>query len=102
MAYRRKSRGTRGLKCIRKKRVRVRGVRGRKTAMRCAKYGSKRRSGYGRKRRTTSRRRRSAGMAKRGSHCTRYKRVRLRRKVGGRRYVRRCAHYSSRRRRRAA
>jgi len=65
-------------------------------ALRCVKYGPKR--GYRRsKRRRSSTKRRARGMAKRGSHCTRYKRVRLRRKVAGRRYVRRCAHYAARR-----
>lgn len=95
MAYRRrrKSRGTRGLRCLRRKRVRVRGGR---MALRCAKYSS-RHSGGGRRRRRGGYRRshrKPAGMARRGSRCTLYRRVRVR----GQGYARRCAHYSRRRR----
>lgn len=68
MAYRRRS-GTKGRKCVRRKRVRV---RGQGYALRCAKYGPKR--GY---RKSTSRRRKrkATGMARRGSRCVRRKRV---------------------------
>jgi len=69
--------------CVRYKRVR--GVR------RCAKYasGARKKSGY--RRVGKSRRRKPAGMARRGSKCTRFKRVRVR--GGG--MQRRCASYSS-------
>jgi hypothetical protein len=70
---------------VRWKRVRIRGGG---TVRRCAKYGSKR-SSYRRK--SKSKKRKSRGMAKRGSHCVRFKRVyssRLRRRV------RRCARYA--------
>lgn len=88
MAYR-KSRGTRGQKCTRFKRVRVRGGGIQK---RCAKYAPKR-SGGARKarrsRRTGRGRRKPAGMAKRGSKCLSFRRVRVRR--GG--MQRRCIRY---------
>lgn len=94
MAYRRKG-GPRGRRCVRRKRVRV---RGQGMALRCVKYGPKRGAGRSTKRRSKRSRRRygrkPAGMAKRGSKCTRFKRVRVR----GRGYARRCAHYSRRRR----
>ena len=67
MAYRRrrKSRGTRGLKCIRKRRVRV---KGQGYALRCVKYGSGRRKKVGSKRRPSTRRRRKTGRySKRGA-----------------------------------
>jgi len=68
--------------------------------MRCAKYGKRRGTRKGQRRKTARRAyrksRKPRGMARRGSRCTSYKRVRLRRKVGGRRYVKRCARYSSR------
>jgi hypothetical protein len=86
-----RSRGTKGLKCVRKKRVRLRRkIGGRRYVMRCAKMSSRRSSYRGRRRRSS---RKPRGMARRGSHCTRMKRVRLRRKIGGRRYVKRCANY---------
>lgn len=94
MAYRRKG-GPRGRRCIRRKRVRV---RGQGMALRCVKYGAKS-AGRSTKRRSKKRRsskrrygRKPVGMAKRGSRCTRYKRVRVR----GHGYARRCAHYSRR------
>jgi hypothetical protein len=73
-------------RCVRYKRVRVRGGG---IQRRCAKY-----SGSSRRRKTTRRkrtygRRRAAGMAKRGSRCLRFKRVRVR----GQGYARRCAKY---------
>lgn len=72
MARRRKRRS--GGRCLRKKRVRIRGGG---TAMRCAKFaGSKRRSS--RPRRRGRGRRKPAGMARRGSRCTSFKRVRVR------------------------
>jgi hypothetical protein len=66
--------------------------------LRCAKYSSRRSAGRTSRRRRSRRgyRRKPAGMAKRGSRCTRFKRVRVR--GGG--YQRRCAHYSRTRRRR--
>ena len=92
MAYRRKkSRGTKGLTCRRFRKVRV---KGQGMARRCVKYSGRRtyrrKTTAARRRRRTTKRR-ATGMAKKGSHCKRFKRVRLRRKVGGRRYVRRCA-----------
>jgi len=82
MAYRRrrKNRGTKGMHCTRKKRVRLRGGG---TALRCAHYAGGRR-GYRR-----GRRRKPVGMARRGSHCVRMKRVRVR----GAGMQRRCAKY---------
>jgi NADPH-dependent glutamate synthase beta subunit-like oxidoreductase len=83
---------------VRKKRVRIRGGG---TALRCAKYGS-RRSTYRRKRKTTTRRRRRSarkpwGMARRGSKCVRMKRVRIRGRSGrGRKTAMRCAKYRAR------
>jgi len=78
-------------RCVRFKKVR--GVR------RCAKYsgrastsgGTRRRSSSSTRRRrsATSRRRKPAGMARRGSKCVRFKRVRVR--GGG--TQRRCAKY---------
>jgi hypothetical protein len=59
--------------------------------MRCAKYGPKR--GYRKATRRRTSKRKPRGMSRKGSTCVRYKRVRLRRKVGGRRFVRRCASY---------
>ena len=89
MAYRRrrKSSGTKGKHCVRRKRVRV---RGQGMALRCAKYsgGRSRTTGGYRKRRPAARKAR--GMAKRGSHCIRFKRVHVR---GIRGSVRRCAKY---------
>lgn len=93
MAYRRRSRGTRGLHCVRRKRVRMRGGR---MVLRCAKYSSRRSAARSRRGRRRGYRRKPAGMARRGSKCTRFKRVRVR--GGG--YQRRCAHYSRPRRRR--
>jgi hypothetical protein len=87
MAYRRRRRSsTRGRRCTRYKRVRV---KGQGYARRCAKF-----SGGGRsyRRRSTRRRRKPAGMARRGSRCVRFKRVRVR----GLGYARRCASYRSR------
>lgn len=87
MAYRRRG-GPKGRKCVRRRRVRV---RGQGYALRCAKYGAKRsgtkRSG-GRKRRRGGYRK-PAGMARKGSTCKRYRRVR----VKGHGYARRCASY---------
>ncbi len=75
MAYRRKSRGTKGLKCKRRKRVRV---KGQGMAWRCASYGGRRtyrrKTTAARRRRRTTKRR-ATGMAKKGSHCTKRKRV---------------------------
>ena len=87
MARRRRS-GTRGKRCLRKKRVRIRGGG---TAMRCAKFAG-RSSGKrrGRSRRSGSRRRKPAGMAKRGSKCRSFRRVRV--KGGG--MQRRCRKFS--------
>ena len=81
MAYRRrrKSRGTKGMHCTRKKRVRLRGGG---TALRCAHYAKGSRRGY-------RRGRKPRGMARRGSHCVRMKRVRVR----GAGMQRRCAKY---------
>lgn len=90
MAYRRRRSPTKGRRCTRYKRVRV---RGQGYARRCAKYSGSR-GGY-RKKRTTRRRRtvrRAAGMARRGSRCVRFKRVRVR--GGG--MQRRCAKYRAR------
>ena len=69
MAYRRRRSPTKGKRCTRWKRVRVRGAG---MQRRCAKFGGKR-SGYPKSRRSSSRSRRrtSPGMAKRGSHCVR-------------------------------
>ncbi len=86
MAYRRRRSPTKGRRCTRYKRVRV---RGQGYARRCAKYGAKR-GGYRKKRRST--RRRTVGMARRGSKCVRFKRVRVR--GGG--MQRRCAKYRAR------
>lgn len=86
MAYRRRG-GPRGRKCIRRKRVRV---RGQGTALRCSKYGAKRSGGSRRRRRGGYRRRKPAGMARRGSRCVSYRRVRVR--GGG--MQRRCRKYS--------
>ncbi len=88
MAKRRRS-GTRGKRCLRKKRVRIRGGG---TAMRCAKFAGrssapKRR---GRSRRRGRGRRKPAGMAKRGSKCRAFRRVRV--KGGG--MQRRCRKFS--------
>jgi hypothetical protein len=90
MAHRRRRSPTKGRRCTRYKRVRV---RGQGYARRCAKYGAKR-SSYRKKRRSTRRRttRRAAGMARRGSKCVRFKRVRVR--GGG--MQRRCAKYRAR------
>lgn len=88
MAYRRRSRGTRGQKCTRFKRVRVRGGG---IQRRCANYAPKR-SGGARRKRGRSRTRRPAGMAKRGSKCMRFSRVRVR--GGG--MQRRCRKYGRR------
>lgn len=77
MAYRRrkKSRGTRGLRCVRKKRVRV---RGQGMALRCVKYGSGRRKKVGSKRRS-SKKRRYAGTTRRSKRGAR----RYRPRAGG-------------------
>ena len=98
MAYRRRRSPTKGRHCTRYKRVRIKGGG---TARRCAKF-SGRRSSYRRKstrkgqRRRTARRayskRKPAGMARRGSRCVRFKRVRVR--GGG--MQRRCAKYRAR------
>ena len=90
MAYRRrrKSRGTRGKKCVRRRRVHV---RGQGMALRCVKYSSRR--GRSRRRKSSYRRhRKPRGMARRGSRCLGYKRV----KVRGQGYARRCRRYSRR------
>lgn len=93
MAYRRRRSPTKGKHCVRRKSVRVRGGG---TALRCAKFSEGRarsRSSYRRKS-TTRRRstRKPAGMAKRGSRCIRFKRVRVR--GGG--MQRRCAKFRAR------
>jgi hypothetical protein len=79
-------------RCKRYKRVRSK-LGG--TVRRCASYGGRSSNGRRRSRRRYGKRKPS-GMARRGSKCVRYKRVRLRRKVGGRRYVKRCAKYRAR------
>ncbi len=86
MAYRRRG-GPKGRKCVRRRRVRV---RGQGYALRCAKYGAKR-SGGGKRRgkRRHGGYRKPAGMARRGSKCRSYKRVRVR----GHGYARRCRKY---------
>lgn len=93
MAYRKRG-GPRGRRCIRRKRVHV---RGQGMALRCVKYGAKRGASRSTKRRRPSKRRRygrkPAGMAKRGSKCVRFRRVRVR----GRGYARRCVKYRGRR-----
>jgi len=66
-------------------------------ARRCAKYGPKRAAAPRKRRRATTRRRtyrrrKPAGMARRGSKCVRFKRVRVR--GGG--TQRRCAKYRAR------
>jgi hypothetical protein len=81
MAYRRS--GTKGRKCVRRRRVR--GV------LRCAKFGP-RRSGGSRKSRRGYRGRKPAGMARSGSKCVSFRRVRVR--GGG--MQRRCRKYRSR------
>jgi NADPH-dependent glutamate synthase beta subunit-like oxidoreductase len=86
MARRRRS-GTRGKRCLRKKRVRIRGGG---TAMRCAKFAGRSSAGKRSRRRGRRRGRKPAGMAKRGSRCTRFKRVRVRR--GG--MQRRCVKFT--------
>lgn len=89
MAYRRRRSPTRGRHCTRYKRVRV---RGQGTARRCAKFSGGRRSSYRRKSTRTRRRsraRKPAGMARRGSRCLRFKRVRVR----GQGMAKRCAKY---------
>jgi len=85
MAYRRRrSSGTKGKHCTRYKRVRV---RGQGVAKRCVKFSGGRKSSHkGRK----SRHRKPVGMARRGSKCTRTKRV-YSRKLH--RSVKRCAHF---------
>jgi NADPH-dependent glutamate synthase beta subunit-like oxidoreductase len=75
MAKRRRRSGKR---CLRKKRVRIRGGG---TAMRCAKFAGSRSSGRKRSRSRRRRGRKPAGMAKRGSTCVSFKRVRV--KGGG-------------------
>ncbi len=98
MARRRRA-PNKGKCCKRWKRVRMKGG---KMVRRCASFGAKASGGY-RKRRGTrksqrrrtarraySKRRRPAGMAKRGSRCVRFKRVRVR--GGG--MQRRCAKYA--------
>ena len=90
MAYRRKKGGPKGRRCVRRKRVRV---RGHGMQLRCAKYGPK---GSGRRtaaKRRTKRKgyhRKPAGMARKGSHCVSYRRVRVR----GHGKQRRCRKYS--------
>jgi hypothetical protein len=98
MAYRRKRRnGRRGARHCTSgyKRVRLRRkVGGRRYVLRCKGFSKRRRP---RSRRRGYKRARRRGMAFKGSRCVRgYKRVRLRRKVGGRRYVRRCRGYGRR------
>lgn len=91
MTHRRRRSPTKGRRCIRKKRVRVRGGG---TAMRCAKFsGGRARSRSSSRRRSTRRRtRKPTGMALRGSKCIRFKRVRVR--GGG--MQRRCAKFRAR------
>lgn len=91
MAYRRRRSPTRGRHCTRYKRVRV---KGQGYARRCAKFSGGR-SSYrrrGKSRRRGYRRRKPAGMARRGSRCVRFKRVRVR----GQGYAKRCAKYRAR------
>lgn len=96
MARRRRA-PNKGKCCKRWKRVRVKGGG---TARRCASFGAKASGGARKRRRSTRKgqRRRTArraykgikpGMARRGSKCKRYKRVRVR--GGG--MQRRCAKY---------
>lgn len=96
MAYRRRRGGPRGRKCVRRRRVRV---RGQGMALRCVKYGPKRGSAGRTKRRRSGGRRRygrkPVGMARRGSKCIRRRRVRVR----GHGMALRCVKYSHRRRR---
>ncbi len=73
MARRRKRRS--GGRCLRKKRVRIRGGG---TAMRCAKYAGRSSRPSRRGRRRGRGRRKPAGMARRGSRCTSFRRVRVR------------------------
>lgn len=87
MAYRRRG-GPRGRKCIRRKRVRV---RGHGMALRCVKYGAKRSSRSTRSRRSGGKKSKlHRGMARKGGHCTRRKYVYSR---VLRKRVRRCASY---------
>jgi len=86
MAYRRS--GTKGRKCVRRRRVRV---KGQGMALRCVKFGP-RRSGGSRKSRRGYRGRKPAGMARHGSKCVSFKRVRVR----GAGMQRRCRKYRSR------
>lgn len=81
MAYRRRKG-----RCTRFKRVRV---KGQGVAKRCAHYAGSSRTARKTKRRRSGSKRKPAGMARKGSRCTRFKRVRVR--GGG--MQRRCAHY---------
>ena len=78
-------------RCVRYKRVRV---RGQGVSRRCAKYSgsSRRRKSTASTRRKRTYKRRAAGMAKKGSRCLRFKRVRVR----GQGFARRCAKYGRR------
>jgi hypothetical protein len=79
-------------RCVRYKRVRTRSGR---TVRRCAKFSGRASNGRRRRSRRGYRRSRAPGMARRGSKCRRYKRVRVR----GQGIARRCASYGGGRRR---
>lgn len=85
MAYRRRHGGPKGRKCVRKRRVRV---RGHGMALRCVKFGPKR--GRAKSKRRYGKSRLHRGMARKGGHCTRRKYVYSR---VLRKRVRRCASY---------